>query len=86
MKYAVFFLGLFFMFGCKSEPEPADIVEVKKPTEDPERITAKDIEKLRYTDYILSADAKAAMATWQKYNDLVTYSLNFCELFIKSDQ
>ena len=70
MKYAVFFLGLFFMFGCKSEPEPAGIVEVKKPTEDPERITAKDIEKLRYTDYILSADAKAAMATWQKYNDL----------------
>lgn len=70
MKYAVFFLSLFFLFGCKSEPKPADIVEVKEPAEDPERITAKDIEKLRYTDYILSADAKAATATWQKYNDL----------------
>lgn len=70
MKYAIFFLGLFFMFGCKSDTEPTDIVENKKTTEDPERITAKDIEKLRYTDYILSADAKDATITWQKYNDL----------------
>ena len=58
------------MFGCKSEPKPTETVEAKKTTEDSERITAKDIEKLRYTDYILSADAKAATATWQKYNDL----------------
>jgi len=70
MKYVFFFLSLLFLFGCKSDPETTEIVETNKTTKDSEQITAKDIEKLRYTDYILSSDAKEATSTWQKYNDL----------------
>lgn len=54
--------------GCKSEPKSEEM-----PAEDPEKnsvISAQDIEKLEYTDYVLSPDSKKAVLDWQKFNEL----------------
>lgn len=54
--------------GCKSEPKVEEVT-----SENQQKVyvlTAEDIEKLSYTDYILSPDSEAAILDWQKYQDL----------------
>ncbi|MEO5788906.1 MAG: hypothetical protein ACOH2D_15865 [Gelidibacter sp.] len=61
-------LSILIFIGCKSEPKVEDL-----PSENQENafaVTAEDIEKLNYTDYILSPDSEQAIRDWQKYQDL----------------
>lgn len=71
MKLLPFVFSLIFLVGCNSdEKEPTDTVtEVKQ---DSSRITAKDIENLDYTEYVLSPEAKEAVLNWQRYQELNT--------------
>ena len=67
MKQLLILCLLIFM-GCKSEPKSEEM-----PAEAPEKnyvISAQDIEKLEYTDYVLSPDSKKAVLDWQKFNEL----------------
>lgn len=64
----LFLLSILIFIGCKSEPEVVDTnseIEQKSYT-----VSAEDIEKLDYTDFILSSDSEAALLDWQKYQDL----------------
>ena len=64
----LFLLSILIFIGCKSEPEVVDTnseIEQKSYT-----VSAEDIEKLDYTDFILSADSEVALLDWQKYQDL----------------
>lgn len=74
LKYAMkplflfFFLGL-FVFGCKSDSKSETSTD-KTNTQEDYHITSKDIENLKYTDFVLSSDSKNAVSTWQKYTEL----------------
>lgn len=70
MKHLALLLCLILLLGCKSETEQNtnDISTLEKDTE---RITAKDIENLKYTDYELSPKAKEAVVNWQRYQELM---------------
>jgi hypothetical protein len=69
MKHVAFFLSLFLVLGCKSKTEQTT-TDASDQEKDSERITAKDIENLKYTDYVLSAEAKEAVLNWQRYQEL----------------
>ncbi|HUH27231.1 hypothetical protein [Gelidibacter sp.] len=64
----LFLLSVLIFIGCKSEPkvDPTAIENQEKAYV----ITAEDIAKLNYTDYILSADSQQAVLDWQKFQDL----------------
>lgn len=64
----LFLLSVLIFMGCKSEPKVDE-----SATENQEKayvITAEDIGKLNYTDYILSSDSNQAVLDWQKFQDL----------------
>ena len=64
----LFLLSVLIFMSCKSEPKVDETA-----TENQEKtyvITAEDIEKLNYTDYILSSDSQQAVLDWQKFQDL----------------
>lgn len=64
----LFFLSVLVFFGCKSEPEPNETAtNVQESTY---TISAEDIQKLNYTDYVLSAKSIQALLNWQKFQDL----------------
>lgn len=66
----LFLLSLLIFMGCKSEPKIDEAI-----SEDQEKtyvVTAADIEKLDYIDYILSPDSHNALLDWQKFQDLQT--------------
>ncbi|MCC1485443.1 hypothetical protein [Winogradskyella immobilis] len=67
------FLTLFTLFfSCGNNNSEKDS-EVKEVVNDlASKITQKKIEDLRYTDYVLSDDAKDVVANWIKYQELVT--------------
>ncbi|MGC1633637.1 MAG: hypothetical protein WA749_16125 [Gelidibacter sp.] len=61
-------LSILIFIGCKSEPKVEDL-----PSENEENayaVAAADIEKLNYTDYILSPASEQAIMDWQKFQDL----------------
>ncbi len=64
----LFLLSVLIFMSCKSEPKVDETA-----TENQEKayvITAEDIEKLNYIDYILSSDSQQAVLDWQKFQDL----------------
>lgn len=64
----LFLLCALILMGCKSEPkidEPA--LETEEPTYE---ITAQDIEKLEFKDFVLSPASHQAVLDWQKFEDL----------------
>lgn len=64
----LFLLCILILVSCKSEPQvEEEVTEEQKKTN---VITAEDIEKLDYTDYVLSPDTSEAILDWQKYQDL----------------
>lgn len=67
MKQLLLVAILIFM-GCKSEPKTDEITAENQ--EESYVITAEDIAKLDYTDYILSPDSHQAILDWQKFQDL----------------
>lgn len=64
----LFLLSLLIFMGCKSEPKTDEATSDNQ--EKSYVITSEDIEKLDYTDYILSPDSNQAILDWQKYQDL----------------
>lgn len=70
MKLLPLVFGLLFLVGCNSstKEQASNVSEQKK---DSERVTAKDIQNLKYTDYILSPEAKEATLNWQRYQELM---------------
>lgn len=64
----LFLLGFLIFLGCKSEPKAEMITHTDQ--EKSSVITAADIEKLDYTDYVLSPESENAVLDWQKYQDL----------------
>lgn len=70
MKSFSLLICLFLILGCNTKTEEASN-EVSNQEKDSETITAKDIQNLKYTDYVLSADSKAAVDNWQRYQELM---------------
>lgn len=70
MKFFPLFLSLFLILGCNSKTEQTSN-EGADQEKDAQLITAKDIEKLNYTDYVLSPKAKEAVADWERYQELM---------------
>jgi hypothetical protein len=69
MKHIVLFLSFILVLGCKSKTEqPTDGLSDQE--KDSEKITAKDIENLKYKDYVLSPEAREAVINWQRYQEL----------------
>jgi len=75
------------IFGCKTETQ--SIVNESTTNEQASKtITKKEIENLKYNDYLLSSDATKAVIDWQKYQELNTQIdyLKAADLsFFKSD-
>lgn len=62
-------LSIFVVFlTCKKDQENTEVV-VEKPIESLE-ITAKDVSKIRYTDYILDERTENAIINWNEYKQL----------------
>ena len=64
----LFLLSILIFTGCKSDPKSEDVTPVN--SEKSYTLSAEDIEKLDYTDYVLSPDSEQAVLAWQKYQDL----------------
>ena len=71
MKLFSLFVGLFLVIGCNSNSEDTTTT-LSDQEKDLNRITAKDIASLKFTDYVLGADAKEAVINWQRYQELMT--------------
>ena len=56
------------LFSCKKNEEHSTL-DVEKSKES-EEITAKDISKIRYTDYILDSRTEDVAVNWVEYNQL----------------
>ncbi|OBX26123.1 hypothetical protein LX77_02070 [Gelidibacter algens] len=63
-------LSVLIFIGCKSEPESVE--NISENQEKSYTIKAEDIEKLEYTDYILSPESAEAILDWQNYQELQT--------------
>ncbi|MCK0123059.1 hypothetical protein MWU76_01470 [Gelidibacter sp. F2691] len=61
-------LSVLICFSCKSEPEP--VVDPSEAQEKSYTIKAEDIEKLKYTDYVMSPESSEAILDWQLFQDL----------------
>lgn len=70
MKYFLLVLSLFLILGCNSKANQT-ATEISEVEQDLDRITAKDIENLKYTEFTLSPQAKEAVMNWQRYQELV---------------
>ncbi len=70
MKCFSFLLSLFLILACNTKKEET-IPNVSDEEKNSEIITAKDIENLNFTDYILSPQAKEAVSNWQRYQELI---------------
>lgn len=66
----LFLLSVLIFIGCKSEPKPVEATSENQ--EKSYAISAEDIEKLNYTDYVLSPKSAEAVLDWQKFQDLQT--------------
>ncbi|MEO6347260.1 MAG: hypothetical protein ABIO60_05045, partial [Aquaticitalea sp.] len=71
MKLFSLFVGLFLMVSCNSRSEDASSKDSGQE-KDSERITAKDIASLKFTDFVLSPDSKEAVINWERYQELMT--------------
>lgn len=60
---------LLILNSCKSKSEKTE-VSTEETTQDEKTITATDVGKLKYTDYILSSDSQNTTLEWQKYQEL----------------
>ncbi|MGJ8591285.1 MAG: hypothetical protein ACSHXF_01980 [Aquaticitalea sp.] len=69
MKGCALLVSLFLIFGCKPDREQTTLV-VSDQEKNAQNITAKDIENLKYTDYVLGPESREAVAGWQRYQEL----------------
>jgi|SRR5690606_33344651 len=68
--FLFFLLGL-FVCGCKPDSKSETATDTTN-TPESYHLTAKDVESLKYTDFVLSPDSKKVLSTWQKYTELST--------------
>lgn len=59
------------IMSCKTDTQNQEIESVSNQKASNE-ITKKDIEALKYNDFLLSSDASKSVADWQKYQELNT--------------
>mgnify|MGYP005816383849 FL=1 len=71
MKFIYFSFFIFLVSSCNQEPKAVDTTIIET-TKEEQKITKEDIEKIKYVEYLLSADSQNAVSTWQKYQDLST--------------
>ncbi len=71
MKFFSMIFCLLLVVGCNSKTEESTAT-ISDQEKDSKRITAKDIEKLKYTDYVLSPNAKEAVIDWERYQEFMT--------------
>ncbi|GGW56411.1 hypothetical protein DFQ11_101611 [Winogradskyella epiphytica] len=72
IKFLVLFLCGAVLLCCGDDPKSEIKVENQEQSEGHSRITAKTIEDLKYTDYVLSSEAEDVVSTWEKYRELDT--------------
>jgi len=70
IKISVSLLIILFISSCNSETTSDSNTDEEIVTIDSSKITAKDIAKLRYTDYALSNLTRSKTVNWQKFNEL----------------
>ena len=58
------------MMACQSTPDETATSQKQNET-DSEKVTSKDIANLKFTEFILSPDSKAAVSNWQRYQELM---------------
>lgn len=71
MKWFSLLVSLFLVVACNSKTDPTTVATTDQE-KDSQRITPKDIENLKYTDYVLGPEAKEAVLNWQRYQELMT--------------
>ncbi len=70
MKFFCLIASLLLVLGCNSKSGDAT-TQVTNKEQDSKRITAKDIENIKYTDFVLSPEANEAIVNWQQYQELM---------------
>lgn len=58
--------------GCKKTTETTAAPANKKATLSQNKITKKEIEDLKYTDYVLSDNAQVVIGDWERFGELET--------------
>jgi hypothetical protein len=61
---------LFSILNCKSDVQNEVAITVEPTTTDTTKISAKDIAKIKYTEYALSDLTQAKTINWQKFIEL----------------
>lgn len=88
IKFGVLLTGVIFMIGCNSENQKTDIVN-HGPKKELPQITAKGIQDLKVTDYVLSSKAEKETKNWAKFHEL-TVQIDFLKKadlsFFKNDK
>lgn len=69
IKHVVLNIVIVLLVSCGND---RGTIEATKTRAQEVIITAKAIENFSYTDYALSADAEATLASWEKYQELAT--------------
>lgn len=69
MKQLLLLFSLMIILGCNSKSDQTTDTATDQE-QDSQLITAKDIDDLEYTEYVLGPDAKQAVINWQRYQEL----------------
>ncbi len=69
MKFNVVMFSLFFVFACKNTTTTQKNEEKLEETIENSKITSKNIENLKFNDYVLSSDSERLIVSWQKYRE-----------------
>jgi hypothetical protein len=64
------FLAILFFLSCNTQTTNKNNTDKETLVIDNSKITAKDISKLKYTDYALSSLTKTKIENWQKFHEL----------------
>ncbi|WP_334112052.1 hypothetical protein [Paucihalobacter sp.] len=63
--YSIIMIAI--VFSCQNKTETAKTIEKETTSNE---ISAKDISELKYTDYVLDAEAKNILMDWQRFQEL----------------
>ena len=67
MRLLLSIFTLVFITSCQNKKEVTQVVKADVNTTE---ITAKDIDKLKYTDYVLDNEAQNLLINWQRFQEL----------------
>lgn len=71
MKGLILFFFTLLTLGCNTNHSETDAAKTDKEN-DQQKITAKDIEKLNVTEYVLGPEAREAVVSWNGYQELMS--------------